>query len=65
MNELELKVTVDEANLILEALGQMPFKQVYALVGKIQEQANRQLSGAASVPAPTDPASEPADEPDA
>ncbi len=45
MQELELKVTVDEANLILEALGNMPFKQVYALVGKIQEQANRQLNG--------------------
>jgi hypothetical protein len=43
MNELVLKVKVEEANLILEALGQMPFKQVYALVGKIQEQASQQL----------------------
>lgn len=43
MTDLELRVTVDEANLILEALGGMPFKQVYALVGKIQEQASHQL----------------------
>ena len=48
MRELELKVTVDEANLILEALGQMPFKQVYALVGKLQEQASQQLGESAA-----------------
>ncbi len=43
MDEITLKVTVDEANLILDALGNMPFKQVYTLVGKIQNQANEQL----------------------
>ena len=59
MNELELKVTVDEANLILEALGSMPFKQVYALVGKIQEQASRQLGKPQPAPAPSE------DDPDA
>ena len=45
MNEIRLTVTIDEANLILEALGQLPFAKVYALVGKIQEQASRQLNG--------------------
>jgi len=54
MNEIELKVTVDEANLILEALGSMPFKKVYALVGKIQEQASRQLARPEPAPAPSE-----------
>jgi hypothetical protein len=45
MQELNLKVTIDEANLILEALGQMPFAKVYEIVGKIQEQASQQLNG--------------------
>lgn len=43
--ELNLQVTIDEANLILEALGNLPFKQVFSLVGKIQQQASQQLSG--------------------
>ena len=44
MSEIELKVTIDEANLILEGLGQMPFARVYGLVAKLQEQAAQQLS---------------------
>lgn len=43
MSEIELKVSIDEANLILEGLGQMPFARVYALVAKLQEQAAHQL----------------------
>ena len=46
MRELELKVTIDEANLILEGLGNLPFAKVFALVAKIQEQAARQIRGA-------------------
>jgi hypothetical protein len=42
--EINLTVTVDEANLILEGLGNLPFSKVYALVGKIQDQAGRQLN---------------------
>ena len=38
-----MKVTVDEANLILEGLGNLPFVRVYALIAKIQEQAGRQI----------------------
>jgi len=45
MRELELKITIDEANLILEGLGNLPFAKVFALVAKIQEQAARQLRG--------------------
>ncbi len=46
MRDLELKVTIDEANLILEGLGNLPFAKVFALVAKIQEQAARQIRGA-------------------
>ena len=41
--EITLKVNTDEANLILEALGNLPFVRVYALIGRIQQQASAQL----------------------
>ena len=44
MKEINFSVTINEANLILESLGQMPFAKVFALVAKIQEQAQHQLS---------------------
>ncbi len=43
MSDLGFKVTVDEANLILEGLGYLPFAKVYALVEKLQLQAKEQL----------------------
>lgn len=43
MKEMNFNVTVDEANLILESLGKMPFEKVFALVNKLQEQARNQL----------------------
>ena len=45
MREINLRLTVDEANLVLEGLGNLPFVKVYALIGKIQEQAGMQLQG--------------------
>ncbi len=47
MTEINLEVTVDEANLILEGLGHLPFAKVFAMVGKLQDQASRQLNGPA------------------
>ena len=44
MEDITLKITIDEANLILESLGNLPFVKVYALIGKIQEQAGQQLA---------------------
>lgn len=44
MQHIDLRITIDEANLILEALGNMPFKQVYSLIGKIQQEASQQLN---------------------
>lgn len=54
MQELNLKVTIDEANLILKALGRLPFNEVYELVGKLNQQANEQLGdhGAKRLKAP-------------
>jgi hypothetical protein len=43
MQEINLKLTVDEVNLILEGLGSLPFAKVYALVPRIQGQAAQQL----------------------
>lgn len=43
MKEIELNVTVDEANLILESLGEQPFVKVFDLVAKLQQQARSQL----------------------
>ena len=45
MKNIDLQLSIEEANLILEALGSLPFKKVYALIAKIQEQASQQLQG--------------------
>lgn len=45
MQEINLKLTIEEANLILESLGEMPFKKVFGLINKIQQQASVQLGG--------------------
>jgi hypothetical protein len=41
---LELTLAVADINQILEALGQMPYARVYQLIGRIQQQAEAQLS---------------------
>ena len=43
MDEIRLNVTIEDANLILEGLGLLPFARVFGLVAKIQEQASGQL----------------------
>jgi len=40
---LTLELSVDDINLILEALGERPFKSVYGLVSRLQGQAQAQL----------------------
>lgn len=52
---MSLQLSVDEANLLLEALGQMPFTRVYELIGKIQQQAQAQLAGAPAQHGPAVP----------
>jgi hypothetical protein len=43
---ITLQLSTDEINLILESLGSMAFVKVYALIGKIQQQAAEQLQAA-------------------
>lgn len=51
-SEIEIKLTLGEINQILDALGSLPYRQVYQLIGKIQLQAESQLQqpDRASVP---------------
>ncbi len=44
MEEIKLTLTVNEANLVLTALGQLPYAQVFQVINKIQQQAHGQLN---------------------
>lgn len=46
MKEFKLKLDINEVNLIIKALGNLPFNQVSELVGKIHNQAQEQLVAA-------------------
>ena len=46
MNELNLTLTLEEVNILLDALGDQSFKQVHQLINKIQTQATGQLQDA-------------------
>ncbi|MDC0230669.1 hypothetical protein OAK19_01765 [Aureispira] len=39
---IQLKLNFEEVNVILKALGLLPFNEVYDLIGKIHDQANEQ-----------------------
>ena len=43
MQQVKLELSIEDVNMILEALGNLPFARVYALVGKVQEQAAQQI----------------------
>ena len=43
MNEIVLKLSIDEVNQVLFILSEKPYKEVFQLIGKIQEQANAQI----------------------
>ncbi|UII30617.1 hypothetical protein LVD17_20195 [Fulvivirga ulvae] len=40
MEKVKFEVTLDEAKKIFEALGKLPFAEVYELIGKLNDQAN-------------------------
>ena len=44
MKEITLTVKVEEINMILSALGNLPFIQVHELIAKLQTQATEQLT---------------------
>lgn len=46
--EITLKLPIDDVNTILQALGNMPFQQVYRIIQEIQQQASSQLGGEAA-----------------
>jgi len=52
--EINLRLTPDEINVVLEGIGNLPFVKVYNLIGKIQAQASAQLAAAS----PAEPADE-------
>lgn len=41
--KIQLELDLNEINTILKALGQLPFTEVYDLIGKIHDQANQQM----------------------
>lgn len=43
MKDINLTLKVEEVNLILTSLGNLPFIQVHELIGKIQSEASAQL----------------------
>jgi hypothetical protein len=43
MSQIKLELHLDEVNMVLGALGQLPFVQVAGLVDKIKEQATPQI----------------------
>ncbi|TDV55950.1 hypothetical protein [Actinophytocola oryzae] len=44
-HQISLTLNVEETNTVLEALGQLPYVRVHALIQKVQQQATEQLSG--------------------
>ena len=47
--EIEFKVTLEEANLILSALGKLPIEQGLSVFNKVQAQGQAQVHAAESV----------------
>ncbi len=50
MQNLQFNLTLEETNLILEALGELPFAKVHQLIAKIQQQAHAQLQATPEIP---------------
>jgi hypothetical protein len=43
IQEIKITLTLGEVNQILDALGSVPYRQVFQLIAKIQTQAETQL----------------------
>lgn len=39
---IQLNLSFEDINKVLKALGHLPFNEVYELIGKVHEQANKQ-----------------------
>ena len=53
--DIKLELSFEEINIILKALGNLPFNQVYHIIGKIHEQANGQIKPQTQLGAQTPP----------
>lgn len=53
---IKLELTVQEVNSILASLGKHPFDQIAALISKIKQQGDAQITQAAVEPVPAMPA---------
>ena len=42
-HKVDLKLDITEINVIIKALSERPFREVYELIGKIHAQSNNQL----------------------
>ena len=49
---IHLELSIDEINLILEGLGELPFRRVFQLIGRIQGAARAQIEEADIPPVP-------------
>ncbi|MEM0999655.1 MAG: hypothetical protein AAGN35_21535 [Bacteroidota bacterium] len=58
MKTIQFELTLQEANTILAALGQLPYARVHGLIRSIHEQAATQLNGEESLVAETEAAPE-------
>lgn len=47
---IELRLDINEVNVIIKALSERPFREVYELLGKIHAQSNAQLPPAIREP---------------
>ena len=43
METINFQLTVEEANTIINALGRLPYIEVYDLIAKMQQQAKKQI----------------------
>lgn len=55
MNPIELSLTLDEVNQVLDALGQQPYARVHLLIASIHQQATAQLPQGNGAPDPQAP----------
>lgn len=58
---LHLDLSLDEVNLILEGLGELPFRRVFQLIGRIQGAARAQIQEADIQPVTGNGHADPAD----
>ncbi len=42
--EIHLQLSVEEVNLLLDSLGSQPYKAVFQLINKVQQQASASLA---------------------